>query len=70
MDALRCFVSKTPTFWDDYLPQIAGVLRLAVNRSTDYTPNTLGMEGVQPLDVVSPFKLSPESIDPESSTEH
>ena len=56
MDAVRCFVSKTPTKWDEYLPQIAGALRSAVNRSTGYTPNKLmlGREVNQPIDLVFP----------------
>lgn len=40
MDAVRCFVSKTPGDWDESIPQIASALR-CVNRSTGFTPNIL-----------------------------
>lgn len=56
MDAVRCYVSKTPREWDVYIPQIAEALRSSVNRSTGYTPNMLmlGRETTQPVDLVFP----------------
>ena len=56
MDAVRCFVSKTPKKWDVYLPQLAGALRSAVNRSTGYTANMLmlGREVNTPADLMFP----------------
>lgn len=56
MDAVRCYVSKTPREWDEYIPQIAAALRSSVNRSTGYTPNMLmlGRETTQPVDLVFP----------------
>ena len=61
-DAVRCFVSKSPTLWDEFLPQLAGSLRSAVNRSTGFTPNMLmlGREVTMPVDLVFP---GPEPID-------
>ena len=68
MDALRCYVSKSPANWDEYLPQLAGALRSAVNRSTGYTPNMLmlGREVVQPLDLVYPSKMLGQPVDPDT----
>ena len=68
VDALRCFVSRTPAEWDEFLPQIAWALRSVVNRSTGFTPNMLmlGREVVQPLDVIFPSKLFMEPTDPET----
>ena len=68
MDALRCYVSKSPANWDEYLPQLAGALRSAVNRSTGYTPNMLmlGREVVQPLDLVYPSKMLGLPVDPDT----
>ncbi|KAK3093065.1 hypothetical protein FSP39_010650 [Pinctada imbricata] len=56
MDAVRCFVSKTPTLWDEYLPQLACALRSAKNRSTGFTANMLmlGREITMPVDLVFP----------------
>ena len=56
LDSIRCFVSKTPTNWDECLPRITGALRSAVNRSTGYTANMLmlGREVNQPVDLVFP----------------
>lgn len=56
MDAVRCFVSKTPGDWDVYFPQIAGALRSCKNRSTGFTPNMvmLGREVNQPVDLTFP----------------
>ncbi len=39
MDAVRCYVEKSQDRWDEFLPQIAGALRSAVNRNTGFTPN-------------------------------
>ena len=68
MDALRCYVRKSPANWDEYLPQLAGALRSAVNRSTGYTPNMLmlGREVVQPLDLVYPSKMLGLPVDPDT----
>jgi transposase InsO family protein len=41
MDAVRCFLNKAQNKWDQYIQQIAGAIRAAVNRSTGYTPNML-----------------------------
>ena len=62
MDAVRCFSSRSPTNWDEFLPQLAGSLRSAVNRSTGFTPNMLmlGREVSMPVDLVFP---GPEPID-------
>ena len=59
MDAVRCFASRIPTMWDEYLPQLAGALRSAVNRNTGFTANMLmlGREVNVPADLVFP---SPE----------
>ena len=65
MDAVRCFVSKTPTHWDEYLPQLAGALRSAVNRSTGYTANMLmlGREVNVPADLVFPCQGEEQNPD-------
>ncbi|KAK3105395.1 hypothetical protein FSP39_024200 [Pinctada imbricata] len=65
MDAVRCFASRTPTKWDEYLPQLASALRSAVNRSTGYTPNMLmlGREVNMPVDLLFP---GPENTDSEN----
>jgi hypothetical protein len=62
MDAVRCFVSKSQTDWDIYLPQLASAIRSSVNRMTGLTPNMmmLGREVNMPADLV--FK-SPMSDD-------
>lgn len=54
LDAVRCFVQKSPDNWDLYLPQIAGALRSSVNRQTGYTPNRLmlGRETNQVSDLI------------------
>lgn len=53
MDAVRCFVSKTPGDWDESIPQIASALRSCANRNTGFTPNMLmlGREITQPVDL-------------------
>lgn len=63
MDAVRCFVSKTPGDWDESIPQIASALRSCVNRSTGFTPNMLmlGREITQPVDLVYPLTLARHS---------
>lgn len=63
MDAVRCFVSKTPGDWDESIPQIASALRSCGNRSTGFTPNMLmlGREIAQPLDLVYPLTLARHS---------
>ena len=65
MDSIRCFVSKTPTNWDECLPRIVGALRSAVNRSTGYTANMLmlGREVNQPVDLVFPHPSFSDQID-------
>ena len=65
MDSIRCFVSKTPTNWDECLPRIVGALRSAVNRSTGYTANMLmlGREMNQPVDLVFPHPSFSDQID-------
>ncbi|XP_041466120.1 uncharacterized protein LOC121416727 [Lytechinus variegatus] len=62
MAAVRCYVDKTQTQWDKYLPQIAGAIRATVNRSTGFTPNRLmlGREVNQPTDLVFPLPSSQE----------
>ena len=54
MDAVRCFINKKQNQWDLYLPQLAGTIRLSVNRHTWYTPNKLmlGREINTPVDLV------------------
>lgn len=56
MDALRCFVSRTPTLWDEYVPLLACALRSAKNRSTGFTANMLmlGREVTMPVDLMFP----------------
>lgn len=63
MDAVRCFVSKTPGDWDESIPQIASALRSCVNRSTVFKPNMLmlGREITQPVDLVYPLTLERHS---------
>lgn len=63
MDAVRCFVSKTPGDWDESIPQIASALRSCVNCSTGFTPNMLmlGREITQPVDLVYPLTLERHS---------
>ena len=67
MNSVRCFVSKSPTQWDEYLPQLAGALRSAVNRNTGFTANMLmlGREVNKPIDLVFPIPgdQSDESLD-------
>ena len=41
MDSWRCFIGKRQHQWDLHIPQLAGALRSAVNRSTGYNPNKL-----------------------------
>ena len=41
MDAVRCYIKDSQDQWDLHLQQIAGALRSAVNRSTNYTANKL-----------------------------
>ena len=54
MDAVRCFVDKSQTNWDEHLSQLAGAIRSSVNRSTGFTPNKLmlGREVNLPADLV------------------
>ncbi|XP_056022167.1 uncharacterized protein LOC130055032 [Ostrea edulis] len=56
MDAVRCFASRTPTDWDECLPQLASAIRSSVNRATGYTPNMLmlGREVNTPVDLIFP----------------
>ena len=67
MDAVRCFVDKSQTNWDEHLSQLAGAIRSSVNRSTGFTPNMLmlGREINLPADLV--FKPAqtekPENLD-------
>lgn len=53
-DAVRCFVNKSQTDWDEYLPQLASALRSSVNRMTGLTANKmmLGREINLPADLV------------------
>ena len=55
-DAVRTFVSRSQAQWDVFIPQLAGAMRSAVNRSTGYTPNMLmlGREVNQPVDLIFP----------------
>jgi transposase InsO family protein len=57
MDAVRCYTTKHQNTWDEFLPQIAGAIRSAVNRSTGYTPNRLmlGRELTQPASLMYPI---------------
>jgi transposase InsO family protein len=41
MDAIRCYTGKSQNNWDQYLQQIAGSLRSAVNRQTGFSANKL-----------------------------
>jgi hypothetical protein len=41
MNAVRCYINKAQDRWDEYLAQIAGALRSAVNCSTGFTANKL-----------------------------
>ena len=54
MDAVRCYIDKSPNEWDEYLQQLSGALRSSLNRSTGYTPNMLmlGREVNQPVDLI------------------
>ena len=65
MDSVRCFVSRTPTLWDEYLPQVASALRSAKNRSTGFTANMLmlGREVTMPVDLVFPGPREPDDRD-------
>ena len=56
MDAVRCFTNRSPTQWDEYLPQLASAIRSSVNRSTGFTPNMLmlGREINGPLALIFP----------------
>ncbi|XP_033731289.1 protein NYNRIN-like [Pecten maximus] len=56
MDAVRCFTSQSTGQWDEFLPQLAGAKRSAVNRSTGFTPNLLmlGREVNTPVDLMFP----------------
>ena len=58
MNAVRCYVRDSPEQWDVHLPQIAGALRAAVNRSTGFTPNKLmlGREVNTPAYLMFPHK--------------
>lgn len=55
MNAIRCFVLKTPVDWDETISQIARVLRSCMNRSAGFTPN------IQPVDLVYPLTLERHS---------
>ncbi|XP_041372627.1 uncharacterized protein LOC121385902 [Gigantopelta aegis] len=67
MDAVRCYIDKSQTRWDDNLAQLAGALRSAVNRHTGYTPNhrMLGREVNQPADLMfrPPVGKQPAHVD-------
>lgn len=69
MDAVRCFVSKSQTDWDEYLPQLASAIRSSVNRMTGLTPNhmMLGREINLPSDLV--FR-SPETKNSENEEDY
>ena len=69
MDAVRCFVSKTHAQWDIYIPQLAGAMRSAINRSTGFTPNMLmlGREVNQPIDLLFPTPTSASDTTPDMS---
>ncbi|XP_052782882.1 uncharacterized protein LOC128219100 [Mya arenaria] len=41
MDAIRCYIGDSQDKWNIHLPQIAGALRSAVNRSTGFNANKL-----------------------------
>ncbi|XP_041376682.1 uncharacterized protein LOC121389136 [Gigantopelta aegis] len=67
MDAVRCYIDKSQTRWEDNLAQLAGALRSAVNRHTGYTPNhlMLGREVNQPADLMfrPPVGKQPAHVD-------
>jgi hypothetical protein len=56
MDAVRCFASRSPTHWDEYVPLTASAIRSSGNRSTGFTPNMLmlGREINGPVDLIFP----------------
>ena len=56
MDGVRCFLGKTQSKWDQYIPQIAGAIRSAVNRTTGFTANMmmLGREVTTPAELMFP----------------
>ena len=56
MDAIRCNIKDSQDQWDLHLQQIAGALRSAVNRSTNYTTNKLilGREANTPAYLMFP----------------
>ena len=72
MDAVRCFIGKRQHHWNLHLPQLAGALRSAVNRSTGYTPNKLmlGREVNIPADLMFPLSKSDKAsgVDEYAST--
>jgi len=57
MDAIRCYVDKSPRTWDQHLSVVARALQSCVNRATGPTPNhlLLGREVLQPLDLMFPL---------------
>ncbi|XP_048242778.1 uncharacterized protein LOC125375886 [Haliotis rufescens] len=54
LQAIRCHIDANQSRWDEFLPQLAGALRSAVNRQTGYTANMLmlGREINQPAELV------------------
>ena len=65
MDAVRCFTSRSPIQWDEYVPQLACALRSAVNRNTGFTPNMLmlGREINMPVDLIFPGPEPAETVE-------
>ena len=68
MNAVRCFCSRSPRSWDEYLPQLSSALRSSINRSTGFTPNMLmlGREINMPVDLRFPGPDAEDSEDHES----
>ena len=56
MEAVRCFIGKNQSKWDENIFQLAGALRSTVNRQTGFTPNKLmlGREINIPADIMFP----------------
>ena len=66
MDAIKYFIGESQNQWDLHLLQIAGALRLSVNRSIGYTAIRLmlGREVTIPADLMFPHPASkPTDVD-------
>ena len=68
MNVVRCFIDGQQDRWEVYLPQIAGAMRSAVNRSTGKSANMmmLGRETNIPATLMFPLKNKISDEDPES----